>query len=225
MATASLLVALERTTDRFKANLGRVPQLIRFVEFPPHDRSRAEILAGLTSDEIRGWAYTFPDMLPYIEKYGPRDGYWRWFKSLRPKLKQMLYQQSLVFIMSSFEVYVKDAVKLVLQHVPTCLTPDRARHWKKQFDLGFDDVFHANWAKMTEAFDTLFLIDLTQLLDHQYVVEVFEIRHAIIHNLGTVDKRFINKVKSSNLGIEYRVGDVSYGWMRRCLNASRRLSC
>jgi len=221
LAKPRLLVDLEEERDKFITNLGRIPQFVRFVDFPPHYWDRAEILDGLTSDDIRGWSYTFTDMRPYVEKYGPRNGYWRWFKSLRPKLQQLLYQQLLVFMVTSFEVYMEEVARAVLRHEPRCLSSEKTLTWKEVFELGsyqsivdyliskqIDGTFHANWAKIIEMYMMLFKIDLSNLIDHLSMVELFEIRHVIVHNLGIVDNKFSSEVKSSKWGIQYQATEA-----------------
>jgi hypothetical protein len=215
----SLTLDLKSSIDKFSTNLGRIPQLIILVDFPPSYESRAETLEQITADKIRGWAHLFPDLLPYVNKYGPREGYWRWFRSLRKKLRKLLYQQLLVFLITSYEVFIEDVLRAVFRQDPRYfMTSQKTVTWEQIIEFGnydsliehlisekITEVNSGNWQKVVDAFKKLFDIDLASHIDMRSMAEVFEIRHAIVHNLGMTDKKLLNKIGPSKWGIEYKL--------------------
>lgn len=216
MTASTPKLQFDDAMKKFHVNLGRAAQLTILVEFPVTSRSRAEALGGFTADEIREIAEMFPEIQPYIAKYGPREGYWRWFRSLRRKLKKLVYQQSLVFLVTIFEAFVEDVLRAVFQREPRCLSSSRTIAWENVIELGdydsiisqfaskrIEDVLSGDWCRIVEEFNKLFNIDLSGEIDGKSMVEIFEMRHAIVHNVGIVDKKFINKVGLSKWGIGY----------------------
>lgn len=213
---------LKKTLDRYKIGSGRITQLSLFTVFARmvflRGESRAEFLSHYTTDEIKGYASGFPDLQPYIKKYGPREGYWRWSRSLPRKVNRLLFQQLIVFLITIFETFIEDILLLVFSKEPKCLSSERPVSLEEVIKLGdydsivnyftskrIDDILTGDWYKIVDEFNKLFSIDLSHGVEDEAVEEVFQIRHAVVHSAGIADQKFIDKVKKSKWGIKYEL--------------------
>jgi len=213
---------LDRANDRFLTGSGRIAGLTLFTDyarivFDIH-RGRSEYLKDYTSEEIRDYADIFPDLTPYIDRYGPREGYWRWTRSLPRKLNRLLYHQLLVFLVTIFEAFVADALLVAFRREPKCLSTGRTIAWERVINLGNYDsvidyfarekvagILSGDWYKIADELRTMFNIDLSADTDPRSVAEIFEIRHAVVHNVALADQRFISKVGASEWGLKYSI--------------------
>lgn len=118
--------------------------------------------------------------------------------------------------MTIFETFIADVLLLVFQKEPRCLSSGRTLFWEKVIELGdYDsvidyfatqrvtDVLSGDWYKIVEEFNKLFNIDLSTEIEGRSIAEIFQIRHAIVHNAGLVDQTFIRKVQASDWGLRY----------------------
>ncbi len=211
---------LERARDSFTTSTGRIAALGLFTDYARMvfniHKGRADFLKDYTSDEIRGYTYLFPDLQAYIDKRGPREGFWRWTRSLPRKVNRLLYQQLIVFLVTILETFIADALLLVFLNEPRCLSSSRAMSWEKTIELGdynsiinyfasqkVADVLSGDWDKIVDEFEKLFNIKLSPEIEGKSVVEIFEIRHVVVHNAGIVDQKFMTKVRASEWGLRY----------------------
>lgn len=212
---SSFKMQLDKARDRYWTGSGRIAQLSLFTDyarivFDTH-RGRTDYLRDYTTDEIRGYTDVFPELQAYIDKHGPREGYWRWSRSLPRKVNRLLYHQLVVFLVTIFETFIADVLLLVFQKEPRCLSSGRTLSWEKVIELGdYDsvidyfatqrvtDVLSGDWYKIVEEFNKLFNIDLSTEIEGRSIAEIFQIRHAIVHNAGLVDQTFIRKVQASD---------------------------
>lgn len=167
---------------------------------------------------MKGYADTFPDLKPYIDRYGPREGYWRWTRSLPRKLNRLLYHQLLVFLVTIFETFIADVLLVVFHREPRCLSTGKTISWERIIEPGnyesvidyfasekVADILSGDWYKIADESNNLFNIDLSDDIDGRSVTEIFEIRHAVVHNVALADQRFISKVGASEWGLKYDI--------------------
>jgi len=220
MSSSTFKVELGNTRDKFLTGTGRIAQLSLFTGWADTvlgtDRGRTKYLEHRTTEEIKKYADVFPDLQLYTKQYGPREGFWRWSRGLPRKVNRSLYQHLLVFLVTIFEAFIEDVLLLVFDKEPRCLSSGREISSEKVIELGdYDsvidhlasqkvaDVLSGDWYKIVEEFKKLFNIDLCSEIDCRSIAEVFEIRHAVVHDVGRVDQRFVSKVNSSQWGISY----------------------
>jgi hypothetical protein len=211
---------LESVRDRFlNANL-RILELTFFTGYAPivfgtHE-GRTEYLKGHSIEDIKERANAFPELRGYVDRYGPREGYWRWTRSLPRKTNRLIYQQSLVFLVTVFEAFISDALLLVFRKEPRRLSSGKIVSWAEVIELGdydsvlnyfaakrVDDIVSGDWYNIVKEFNELFNIDLSGEIGGKRIAEIFEIRHAIVHNVALADRRFMNKVGVSAWGLKY----------------------
>ena len=221
MPSSTFKIELDKAKDRFLTGEGRITHLELLAEyahiaFDTH-KGRTKYLKGYTTDEIRRYAGVFPDLQAYVNRYGPHEGYWRWSRSLPRKVNRLLYQHLVVFLVTILEAFIEDVLLLVLHEQPKCLSSrEKDISWEKVIELGdyasvvdyfasqtVATVLSGDWYKIVEKFNKLFNIDLSSEIDGKSIAEIFEIRHAVVHNVGLADQRFINKVQPSEWGIRY----------------------
>ena len=213
---------VDKALDRFYTGTGRITQLSFLSQYTrtlfTKDKSREEFLQDLSEDEIEMFADAFPDCTPYVSKYGPREGYWRWSRSLPRKSNRWLYQQLVVFLVTIFEAFLEDVLLATFRKEPRCMSSDRNISWKQVIELGdYDsivgyialrraaDILSGDWHKIVDEFRNLFNIDLDASIETKPISEIFEIRQAVVHNAGSCDLRFMNKIQKSEWGILYNL--------------------
>lgn len=224
LSVSQFRTELEKARDRFHTGTGRTAQLRAVsdyarIAFDTH-LGRTLYLKEYTSDEITEYVDLFPDLKGYIDRFGAREGFWRWSRSLPRKVKRLIYQQLLVFSITIFEAFINDALLLVFLREPMCLSSERNITWSEVLKLGdFDSlidyfaahrvsaVLSGDWYKIVEEFRKLFDIDLSDEIESKSLAEIFEIRHTVVHNVGIVDEQFLKKVTSSEWGVKYRVNE------------------
>jgi len=69
-----------------------------------------------------------------------------------------------------------------------------------------DEVMRGDWEKIVNEFRKVLKIDLSDKIDTKSIKEIFEIRHAIVHNVGRTDEMLMKKIKLSEWGIKYNIG-------------------
>lgn len=67
-------------------------------------------------------------------------------------------------------------------------------------------MLSGDWNKVIDEFSRLFNINLSKVRASE-VSEIMEIRHAVVHNRGLADQRFLKRVASSKYGIVYKAGE------------------
>lgn len=220
MDSSSFEVQLNEARDKFQTGLGRIVQVSTFtiyarIVFGTH-KGRDNFLRDYSTEQIRGFIAIFPDLQEYIDKHGPREGYWRWTRSLPRKTNRLLYQQLVVFLVTIFEAFIADILILVFRKEPGCLSSGSVMPLEEIIELGdYDSVINyiatqraanvlsGDWYKIVKEFNKLFNIDLSTDIEEKSVAEIFEIRHAVVHNVAQADQRFINKVGASEWGLRY----------------------
>ena len=98
------------------------------------------------------------------------------------------------------------------------MSSDRNISWKQAIELGdYDsiinyiasrrvaDVLSGDWRKIVDEFKDLFNIDLDSDIEAKPISEIFEVRHAVVHNAGACDLRLMNKIQKSGWGILYNL--------------------
>ena len=213
---------VDKVLDRFHTGTGRIMQLSFLSQYTrtlfTKDKTREEFLHDLSKDHIEMFSDSFPDCAQYVDKYGPREGYWRWSRSLPRKSNRWLYQQLLVFLVTIFEAFIQDVLLATFCKEPRCMSSDRNISWKQVIELGdYDsiivhiasrrvaDVLSGDWRKIVDEFRNLFNIDLDADIEAKPISEIFEIRHAVVHNAGACDLRLISKIQKSEWGILYNL--------------------
>lgn len=61
------------------------------------NEGRSNFLNGVTRQEIDSTAGLFPELKKYMQKYGRREGYWRWARSQPRRVNRLLYQLAVVY--------------------------------------------------------------------------------------------------------------------------------
>jgi hypothetical protein len=213
-------IELERARDRFYTGTGRIIQLSFFADYAPivfrTYRGRMKYLSDFTAEKIKDFTEAFPDLRAYTNKYGPREGLWRWMSGLPRKANRLLYQQLVVFLVTIFEAFLQDVLLLVFRREPRCLSSGKTTSWERVIELGdydsvinyfaserISDILSGDWDKIVREFDKLFNINLSSEIDGKSIAEIFEIRHAIVHSVGVADQRFVDKVQVSEWGLKY----------------------
>ncbi|HUU63673.1 MAG TPA: hypothetical protein VMX96_07140 [Dehalococcoidia bacterium] len=214
---------LEKVLNGLLTNIGRIWQLSTLagssdITFSTY-LGRKEFLKHHPVDKIRGYAETYPDLQEYIDKYGPREGFWRYERSLPRKVNRLLYKQMVVLLITIFEAFIGDVLLITFRAEPRCLSSGKNISWEKIIELGDYNsiieyiasercavVLSGDWYKIEAEFSRLFNIDLSGEIEEKAIAEIFEIRHAVVHRVGLVDQRFIDKVNSSEWGINYSSG-------------------
>lgn len=213
---------LEQAAERLNLNTGKITHLWLLnvgarMTFGI-DRGRREYLEGCTNEEIEGYALAFPDLQKFVEKYGTREGYWRWAKGLPLKVKRLVNQLSIVFLVTAIEGYLGEIIMIAIKNRPECLRCDKTITWENVIKLRkynsiisqfanqkVNDILSGDWRKIETEFKKTFKIVLNKKIDSAKMLEVFEIRHTIVHSAGIADKKFMNKVKGSSFGLDYKV--------------------
>lgn len=126
---------LEEARDRFYTGTGRIAQLrvvndYARIAFDIH-KGRTEYLKDHTSANIREFVDLFPELQSYVDRYGTREGFWRWSRSLPRKVRRLVYQQLVVFLVTIFEAFINDVLLLVFRKEPRCLSGERNVTWMK----------------------------------------------------------------------------------------------
>jgi hypothetical protein len=70
-----------------------------------------------------------------------------------------------------------------------------------------DEVMSGDWEKIVNEFRKVLNIELSDKIDTKSIKEIFEIRHAIVHNVGRTDEILTKKVKVSVWGIKYSMDE------------------
>lgn len=213
---------LEEAEERLLINVGKINQLWVLnigarLTFGTN-RGRKEYLKDSTNKEIEEYAGAFPDLQKYIEKHGVREGYWRWARGLPLKVKRLVNQLSIVFLVTAIEVYLGEITMIAIKNKPECLRCDRTITWDnviklKKYDSiinqfanqKLNDIMAGDWRKIETEFKKTFNIALNRKIDSEKMLEVFEIRHAIVHNVGIPDNKFMDKVRKSGFGLDYKI--------------------
>lgn len=211
---------LDKVKNKFLTASERILDLTFFtgyssIVFGTH-AGRTEYLSNCSVESIKVQADGFPDLQGYVGKYGPREGYWRWSRSLPRKANRLIYQQSLVFLVTVFEAFIADASLLVFLKEPKCMSSERVVTWEEVIKQGdydsiinhfaskrIEDILSGDWYKIVKEFNDLFHIDLSIEIDGKKIAEIFEIRHVIVHNVALADQRFMNKVGVSAWRLKY----------------------
>lgn len=213
---------LDGAEERFYINMGKITQLwilnIGARASFGTDRGRKEYLRDTTNKEIEGYAEAFPDLQKYMEGHGVREGYWRWARGLPSKVKRLVNQLSIVFLITTLEDYLGELTMIAIKNKPECLGCDRTITWDnviklKKYDSiinqfanqKLNDIMAGDWRKIETEFKKTFNIALNRKFDTKKMLEVFEIRHAIVHNGGMPDNKFMNKVRKSSFGLDYKI--------------------
>lgn len=213
---------LEEAEERLLINVGKINQLWVLnigarLTFGTN-RGRKEYLKDSTNKEIEEYAGAFPDLQKYIEKHGVREGYWRWARGLPLKVKRLVNQLSIVFLVTAIEGYLGEITMIAIKNKPECLRCDRTITWDnviklKKYDSiinqfanqKLNDIMAGDWRKIETEFKKTFNIALNRKIDSEKMLEVFEIRHAIVHNVGIPDNKFMDKVRKSGFGLDYKI--------------------
>ena len=129
-----------------------------------------------------------------------------------------MYQQLVVFLVTIFEAFIEDVLLATFYKEPRCMSSDRNISWKQAIELGdYDsiinyiasrrvaDVLSGDWRKIVDEFKDLFNIDLDSDIEAKPISEIFEVRHAVVHNAGACDLRLMNKIQKSGWGILYNL--------------------
>lgn len=230
MSTFVFKDELDKVLEGLLTNIGRIWQLSMltdssYISFGTQV-GRKEFLQYHTVDLIRDSAEVFPDLQEYIDKYGPREGFWRWQRSLPRKVNRLLYKQMVVFLVTIFEAFIGDVLLITFRTEPRCLSSEKNISWEKIIELGdYNSIVEyiasercavalsGDWCKIEAEFRRLFNIDLSGEIEEKAIAEIFEIRHTVVHRVGYVDQRFIDKVKSSEWGINYNSGkEIIINW-------------
>ncbi len=219
---SSIREELEEAEERFYINAGKITQLWILnigarVTFGT-DRGRKEYLKDSTNKEIEGYARAFPNLQKHIEKYGVREGYWRWARGLPLRVKRLVNQLSIVFLVTVIEAYLGEITMIAIKNKPECLGCDRTITWDnviklKKYDSiisqfanqKLNDIMAGDWRKIETAYKKTFKIALNRNIDSKKMLEVFELRHAIVHNAGIADNKFMNKVRKSGFELDYKI--------------------
>jgi len=105
---------VDNVLDRFHTGTGKIVQLSFLSQYThtifTSEQTREEFLRDLSKDHMERFADSFPDCAQYVSKYGLREGYWRWWRSLPRKSNRWLYQQLLVFLVTIFEAFIQDVL-------------------------------------------------------------------------------------------------------------------
>lgn len=220
MQSSVFKTELEKARDRFLNANVRILELTFFTGYARivfgTDEGRTNYLKRHSVEEIKGYANGFPDLQGYVDRYGPREGYWRWSRSLPRKANRLIYQQSLVFLITVFEAFIADALLLVFLKAPRCLSSEKVVTWEEVIKLGdYDSVINyfaskrvegilsGDWYKIVKECNDLFNVDLSGEIDGKRIAEIFEIRHVIVHNVALADQKFMDKVGVSAWGLKY----------------------
>ncbi|MBC8429481.1 MAG: hypothetical protein H8D89_00755 [Dehalococcoidia bacterium] len=120
---------LAQARHKFLTNIGKITQLgvinnAASIAFNTH-KGRKAYLEGYTTDEIKGYTLLFPELQAYIDKYRTREGFWRWSQSLPLKMKRLVHQYSVVFLVTIFEAFIGDVLLIVFKNRPECLSSEK----------------------------------------------------------------------------------------------------
>lgn len=159
----------------------------------------------------------FPDLLDMKAQYGEREAFWRWARGIKNKGKALIFQQLVVITIAIFEAFISEVLLIVFTREPKCLCCDKQVTWEEVIKSGdsiiydlatkkTDEVMSGDWEKIVNEFRKVLKIDLSDKIDTKSIKEIFEIRHAIVHNVGRTDEMLMKKIKLSEWGIKYNIG-------------------
>jgi len=220
VSSSNFELELHSALHRFHTNLGRVAY---FCLLAANTRfafntylGRAAFLKDFDRKSVSEYTIIFPDLEHYMNKYGTREGFWRWTRSLPRKISRLIYQQSLVFMVSNLEIFIEDIAFRIFTIRPKTLSSGRTITAESIIELGdYDsliqelaanrakDMISGDWNKIVDEFNKLYNIDFDKIVNNHKVSEIFEIRHIIVHNLAFVDQRFLIKVNNSHWSLKY----------------------
>lgn len=183
------------------------------------NEGRSKFLEGVTHQEIDSTAELFSELNEYREKYGPREGYWRWARSQPRKVNRLLYQLAVVYEVALFEAFIEDVLRAVFLHEPRVLSSSKTVSSETIINLGnyesviehlasqrISEVLSGDWFKVIDEFLRLFNVNMSRVQAEE-ITEIMEIRHAVVHSIGLADQKLLRKVGSSKYGIRYKVGE------------------
>jgi len=213
---------LSKAKDKFHIETGRMAYIRavsrEFSRISPTHEGRKEYMKGYNSKEIMEYVGLFPDLRGKIDKYGEREGFWRWSRGRTSTIRRLIYQQLLAFSITIFEAFINEVLLIVFKNEPKCLCCEKQVTWEEVIKLGdsiidhlaakkIDEVLKGDWEQIVKEFRETLKINLSNKIESKSIQEIFEIRHVIVHNVGVVDETFINKVKKSKWGIKYDIGN------------------
>jgi len=214
--------AVDKALDLLRDGQTRILHLLMLSFMTPvvvgTNKGRETFLQGATAEEIDDTSDMFPELRHYVEKYGRREGYWRWARSQPRKVNRLLYQLAIAYEVALFEAFTEDLLEAIFLHEPRCLASNRTVSWETVVSLGnheslimhmastlISDVVRGDWNAVVKEFADRFKIDLSKTHAEE-ISEIMEIRHAVVHSTGIVDNKFLKKVGTSRYGISYQLG-------------------
>ena len=138
------------------------------------------------------------------------------------KKYEIIYNQAVVLVVSSFETFMDDVFREIINNQPYLL------HWsdeKVRIDLStfkysfptigdlisnaFDDRFNFQDLQSTARFleQMLGIKDILEEKEKDLIIFYQAIRHVIIHNSAKIDTAFINQVKNTEYRDKYNESD------------------